>query len=187
VRPVTVEDGQQSAGLRADVTLQASSAHQLRGGVCAQRVRAHAVGVESLGGFDARRSEPSWYVQDRWTPSAHVSITAGARVDSAAGETVAAPRVLAAAVARGWTLRGSAGTQYQLPPLAALHGLLGNPALRMPHACEIGGGVEHAVGGGQTLSVDVYRRHDRDALFALAEPRLEDGRATARLNHFAHE
>jgi hypothetical protein len=92
--------------------------------------------------------------------------------------------VLAAAAARGWTLRASAGTQYQLPPLTALHGLLGNPALRMPHAFEIDGGVEHAVGGGQTLSVDVYRRRDRDGLFALAEPRLEHGRPTARLDPF---
>jgi len=184
VRPVTLEDGQQGAGVRADVTFQATSAHQLQAGIYAQRVHAHAGGVESLGAFDATRSEPSWYVQDRWTPSARVSITAGARVDSAAGETVAAPRVLAAAAARGWTLRASAGAQYQLPPLAALHGLLGNPALRMPHAFEIDGGVEHAVGGGQTLSVDVYRRRDRDGLFALAEPRLEHGRPTARLNPF---
>jgi hypothetical protein len=182
VRPVTLEDGQQSAGLRADVTFQATSAHQLQAGIYAQRVHAHAGGVESLGAFDATRSEPSWYVQDRWTPSARVSITAGARVDSAAGETVAAPRVLAAAAARGWRLRASAGTQHQLPPLAALHGLLGNPALRMPHAFEIDGGVEHAVGDGQTLSVDVYRRRDRDGLFALAEPRLEHGRPTARLD-----
>jgi outer membrane receptor for ferrienterochelin and colicin len=181
---VTLEDGQQGAGLRADVTFQVASAHQLQAGIYAQRVHAHAGGVESLGAFDATRSEPSWYVQDRWTPSARVSITAGARVDSAAGETVASPRVLAAAVARGWTLRASAGTQYQLPPLVALHGLLGNPGLRMPHAFEIDGGVEHAVGGGHTLSVDVYRRRDRDALFALAEPRLENGHPTARLNPF---
>src|SRR5262245_7313722 len=81
-----------------------------------------------------------------------------ARVVGAAGETGAGPRVVAAAGAQGWTLRASAGTQYQLPPLAALYGLLGNPALRRPHAFEIDGGVEHAVGGGQTLSVDVYRR-----------------------------
>jgi hypothetical protein len=184
VRPVTLEDGQQGAGLRADVTVQVTSGHQLETGIYAQRVRAHAGGVESLGAFDARRSEPSWYVQDRWTPSAHVSITAGARVDSAAGETVAAPRVLAAAAARGWTLRASAGTQYQRPPLTALHGLLGNPALRMPHAFEIDGGLERAVGGGQTLTIDLYRRRDRDALFALAEPRVEDGRVTARFNPF---
>src|SRR5215510_14313298 len=184
VRPVTLEDKQQSAGLRTDVTFQATSAHQLQAGIYAQRVHAHAGGVESLSAFDVTRSEPSWYVQDRWTPSARVSITAGARVDSAAGETVAAPRVLAAGAVRGWTLRASAGTQYQLPPLAAVHGLLGNPALRMSHAFEIGGGVEHAVGSGQTLSVDVYRRRDRDGLFALAEPRLENGRAIARLNHF---
>jgi hypothetical protein len=184
VRPVTLEDGQEGAGVRADVTFQATSAHQLQAGIYAQRVRAHAAGLESLAAFDATRREPSWYVQDRWTPSARLSITAGARVDSAAGETVAAPRVLAAAAARGWTLRASAGTQYQFPPLVALHGLLGNPALRMPHAFEIDGAVEHAVGGGQTLSVDVYRRRDLDALFALAEPRLENGRVTARFNPF---
>jgi hypothetical protein len=184
VRPVTLEDGQQGAGVRADVTFQATSVHQLQAGIYAQRVHAHAGGIESLGAFDVTRSEPSWYVQDRWTPSARVSITAGARVDSAAGETVAAPRALAAATAGGWTLRASVGTQYQLPPLAALHGLLGNPALRMPHAFEIDAGVEHEVGGGQTLSVDVYRRRDRDGLFALAEPGLEHGRVTARMNPF---
>ena len=30
----------------------------------------------------------------------------------------------------------------------------------------------------------MYRRRDRDGLFALAEPRLEHGRPTARLNPF---
>ena len=30
----------------------------------------------------------------------------------------------------------------------------------------------------------MYRRRDRDGLFALAEPRLENGRPTARLNPF---
>lgn len=184
VGPVTLEDRQRGAGVHADVTFQATSAHQLQAGVYAQGVHAHAGGVESLSGFDVSRSEPSWYVQDRWTPSPRVSITAGARLDSAAGETVAGPRVLAAAAAGGWTLRASAGSQYQVPPLAALHGMLGNPALRMPHAFEVGGGAEHAVGGGQMLSVDVYRRRDRDGLFALAEPRLENGLPTARLNPF---
>jgi len=180
----TVDDGQQHAGVRADVVVQASSAHQLQAGVYAQAAHAQAGGVEPLGAFDARRSEPSWYLQDRWTPSAHLSVTAGARVDSGGGETAAAPRLLVAGAARGWTLRASAGTQYQLPPLAAVHGLLGNPALRMSHAFEIDGGFDHAVGGGQTLSVDVYRRLDHDGLFALAEPRVERGRVTARLDPY---
>lgn len=180
----TVDNGQRSAGLRADVVFQASSAHQLQAGIYTQSVRAHLGGVESLGAFDATRSEPSWYVEDRWTPSARLSITAGARIDRADDETVAAPRVLVAGRARGWTLRASAGTQYQVPPLAAVHGLLGNPALRMSHAFEIDGGVEHPLGGGQTLTIDVYRRRDRDALFALAEPRVENGRVTARPNPF---
>src|SRR5262245_46467041 len=184
VGPVTLEDGQQGAGVRADVTFQATSAHQLQAGTYAQRVNGHAGGVESLGAFDMKRSEPSWYVQDRWTPSARVSITAGARVDSADGETVAAPRVLVAAAAGGWTVRASAGSQYLLPPLAALHGLLGHPAVRLPHAFEMGGGVERAIGGAQTLSVDVYRRRDHDGLLALAEPRLENGHPTARPNPF---
>jgi hypothetical protein len=54
----------------------------------------------------------------------------------------------------------------------------------MSHAFEIDGRVEHPLGGGQTLTIDVYRRHDRDAVFALAEPRVENGRITARLNPF---
>ena len=180
----TVDNGQQSAGLRADVVLQASSAHQLQVGIYAQSVRAHVEGVEPRGVFAATRTEPSWYVQDRWTPTGRLTVTAGVRVDSGAGETVAAPRLLVAGAVRGWTLRASAGTQDQLPPLAALHGLLGNPALRMSRALEIDGGFDHALNGGQTLSVDLYRRRDRDGLFALAEPRLEDGRVTARLNPF---
>jgi TonB dependent receptor-like, beta-barrel/Carboxypeptidase regulatory-like domain len=180
----TVDNGQRNAGVRADVVVQASSAHQLQVGIYAQAARAHAGGTAALSAFAASRSESSWYVQDRWTPSARVTVTAGARVDRAGGETVAAPRVLVAGVARGWTLRGSAGTQYQLPPFATLHGLLGNPALHMSRAFEIDGGLEHAVGGGQTLSVDFYRRRDYDGLFALAEPRVEGGLLTAGLNPF---
>ena len=180
----TVEKGQRSAGVRADVVFQASPGHQLQAGVYAQAVSARSAGVEPLGAFAATRREPSWYVQDRWTPSAGVSVTAGARVDHAGGETLAAPRVLVAGAARGWTLRASAGTQYQLPPVAALHGFLGNPALGASRAIEIDGGVEHAMGRVMTLSVDLYRRRDRDALFALAEPRVEGGRVTAQLNPF---
>jgi hypothetical protein len=183
-RLLTTDNGQQNAGVRADVVFQASSAHQVQVGIYAQAVRAHVGGAESLGIFAASRAEPAWYVQDRWTPAARVSITAGARVDRAGDETAAAPRVLVAGVARGWTLRGSVGTEYQLPPLLALRGFLGNPALRLSRAFEIDGGLDHAVGGGQTLSVDVYRRRDRDGLFALAEPRLEGGRLTARINPF---
>jgi hypothetical protein len=183
-RLLTTDNGQQNAGVRADVVFQASSAHQVQVGIYAQAVPAHVGGAESLGVFAASRAEPAWYVQDRWTPAARVSITAGARVDRAGDETAAAPRVLVAGVARGWTLRGSVGTEYQLPPLLALRGFLGNPALRLSRAFEIDGGLDHAVGGGQTLSVDVYRRRDRDGLFALAEPRLEGGRLTARINPF---
>jgi hypothetical protein len=180
----TVDSGQRSAGVRADVAFQASRAHQIQGGLYAQTVRAHISGVGTLGVFAADRREPSWYVQDRWTPSARLSVTAGARVDQAGEATLVAPRALVAGAARGWTLRASAGTQYQLPPLAALHGLLGNPALGASRAFEIDAGVEHGMGGVATVSVDVYRRRDRDALFALAEPRLEGGRVTARLNPF---
>ncbi len=180
----TVDNGQRSAGVRADVVFQASSAHQLQAGVYAQAVDAHAARADGLGAFDAGRNEISWYVQDRWTPSSRVSVTAGARIESADGETVAAPRVIVTGVARGWTLRASAGTQYQLPPLAAQYGLLANPGLRMPRAVEFGGGFDHALGAGQTLSVDVYRRRDRDGLFALAEPRVEDGHLTIARNPF---
>lgn len=73
-----------------------------------------------------------------------------------------------AGVARGWTLRASAGTQYQPPPLAAIGGLLGNPGLGASRAFEIDAGVEHAMGGVATISVDIYRRGDRGALFALS-------------------
>lgn len=35
-----------------------------------------------------------------------------------------------------------------------------------------------------TLTIDLYRRRDRDHLFALAEPRIEDGRVTGALHPF---
>jgi len=35
-----------------------------------------------------------------------------------------------------------------------------------------------------TFTIDVYRRHDRDHLFALAEPRLENGKVTAVMHPF---
>ena len=39
-------------------------------------------------------------------------------------------------------------------------------------------GFEKAMSARMTLTIDLYRRHDRDQLFALAEPRLENGKVT---------
>src|SRR4029079_3210236 len=100
-------------GLRADVVLQASSAHQLQAGIYAQSVRAHVEGIEPRGAFAATRSEPSWYVQDRWTPTGRLTVTAGVRVDGAAGETVAAPRLLVAGPAAGGTVAARAREPHQ--------------------------------------------------------------------------
>ena len=107
------------------------------------------------------------------------------RVDRIASETIASPRLrVALRLGRGWLVRGAAGVQAQAPPLAALFGLLGNPALRASRSTEVDAGFEKAVSARMTFTIDVYRRHDRDQLFALAEPRLENGKVTGVMHPF---
>ena len=68
--------------------------------------------------------------------------------------------------------------------MPALLGLLGNPDLRASRAIEVDGGIEKRLSPHTTLTIDLFRRHDRDQLFALAEPRLENGKVTADIHSF---
>lgn len=187
------DNGHRATGVRADVTFHLSSRHLAQAGVYVQSAHEQtrttffaATGQpRQLGAFSTRRTETSWYLQDRWSPLGRLTATAGVRVDRIAGETVASPRVrLAMPLGGGWLVRGAAGVQAQAPPLPALLGLLGNPALRASRSVEVDAGVEKAMSARITLTIDLYRRHDRDQLFALAEPRLENGRVTGALHPF---
>jgi len=187
------ENGHRATGVRADMTFQLSSRHLMQTGVYGQSEREQARTTfftaagepRQLGAFAARRIETSWYLQDRWSPLSRLTATAGVRVDRIAGETVASPRLrVAMPLGGGWLVRGAAGVQTQAPPLAALFGLLGNPGLRATRSVEVDAGVEKAVTAQTTIAIDLYRRRDRDQLFALAEPRLENGRVTGALHPF---
>jgi outer membrane receptor for ferrienterochelin and colicin len=180
-------------GIRADATFQASSHHLARIGLYAQSAQEQARTTffdsggqpRQLGAFSATRLETSWYAEDRWSPSGRLTATGGVRVDRIASDTIASPRLrVALRLGRGWLVRGAAGVQAQAPPLAAVFGLLGNPALRASQSTEVDAGFEKAVSARMTFAIDVYRRHDRDHLFALAEPRLENGKVTAVMHPF---
>lgn len=187
------DNGHRATGVRADMTFRLSSRHLAQTGVYVKSAHEQtrttffaATGEpRPLGAFSARRTETSWYVQDRWSPFGRLTATAGVRVDRIAGETVASPRFrVAMPLGGGWLVRGAAGVQAQAPPLPALRGLLGNPTLRASHSVEADAGVEKAMTARTTIAVDLYRRRDRDQLFALAEPRLENGRVTGALHPF---
>jgi outer membrane cobalamin receptor len=187
------DNGHRAIGVRADVTFHLSSRHLAQSGVYLQSAHEQTRTTffeangqpRQLGAFSARRTETSWYVQDRWSPLGRLTATAGVRVDRIAGETVASPRIrVAVPLGAGWLVRGAAGEQVQAPPLPALFGLLGNPALRASHSVEVDAGVEKSLPARTTLAIDLYRRRDRDQLFALAEPRLENGRVTGALHPF---
>ena len=191
---VTLTDsGQRATGLRADATFQLSSRHLARVGLYAQSGREEASTTffdsaaqpRQLGAFSASRRETSWYAEDRWSPFGRLTVTGGVRFDGMGSETVVSPRLRATlALGHGWLVRGAAGVQAQAPPLATLSGLLGNPALRGSRSLEVDAGVERAVSPHTTFTIDVYRRRDRDHLFALAEPRLENGKVTAVMHPF---
>ena len=187
------DNSHRATGVRADVTLQLSSRHLAQAGLYVQSAQDQigttffmATGQpRQLGAFSARRTETSWYVQDRWSPLGRLTATVGVRVDRIGGETVASPRVkVAMPLGGGWLVRAAAGAQAQAPPLPAVLGLLGNPALRASESVELDAGVEKAMPARMTFTIDLYRRHDRDHLFALAEPRIEDGRVTGALHPF---
>jgi hypothetical protein len=186
------DNAHRGEGIRADATFQLSPRHLVHAGVYAQSGRQRTrttyftspAQATELGAFSAGRSEISVYAEDRWTPG-RLTATAGVRVDRVGGETLVSPRFrLALPIGSGWLLRGAAGVQAQPPPLAALFGLLGNPALSASRSIELDAGLEKRLSPRMTFTIDLYRRRDRDHLFALAEPRLEDGRVTAAIHPF---
>jgi hypothetical protein len=187
------ESRRTGTGIRADVTMQAGRDHLVRAGVYAQSVSEETTAIHfspagesnAFGSFSARRFEPSWYGEDRWTPATWLTATGGVRVDRAGGETMVAPRLAAtAALNAAWTIRGSAGIQYQPGSLSAMHGLLGNPALRAARSTEIDLGLEHRLSDQVTVTVDAYRRLDRGHPFALAEPRREAEQIVGAMHAF---
>jgi hypothetical protein len=189
------DNRQHATGLRADATFQLPGAHLVQSGIYAQAVgtqirRATADGGNAAarqGDFSARRTETSWYIEDRWSPNRRLTATAGIRVDRSGGETIASPRgTVTVPFGAGWLFRAAAGLQAQPPPLPALFGFLGNPNLRASRSVEVDARVEKALAGRVTLTLDAYHRHDRDQLFALAEPRLQDGRPTAAMHPFGN-
>jgi hypothetical protein len=187
------DNGHRETGIRADATLQVSSRHLVHAGLYAQsghqqtRTTFFASGAQprQLGAFSAGRTETSVYAQDRWSSADRLTVTTGVRVDDIGGKTLVSPRLhVVLRAGRGWLVRGAAGTQAQAPPLPALLGLLGNPDLRASRSVEVDAGLEKALTTRTTFTIDLYRRHDRDQLFALAEPRLENGRVTAAMHPF---
>jgi hypothetical protein len=186
------DNAHRATGVRADATFQVSSRHLATAGVYVQsaeertRTTYFTTPTQSseLGAFSARRSEVSFYAEDQWS-AGRLTATAGVRVDRIAGETLVSPRVRAALrIGDGWLLRGAAGMQAQAPPMPALLGLLGNPDLRAARAIEVDAGVEKRLSPHTTLTIDLFRRHDRDQFFALAEPRLEHGQVTTDIHSF---
>jgi outer membrane cobalamin receptor len=181
-----------AAGVRAETTFEASSRHLAQVGLYAESSRQQiqttyftdTADARRPGAFSAGRLELSWYAQDRWSIGRSTA-TAGVRVESIAGETIVSPRLrVAVPLGAGWLVRAAAGMQAEAPPLPALLGLLGNPDLVASRSVEVDAGVEQSLAGRLTLTLDAYHRHDRDQLFALAEPRLENGRPTALMHPF---
>jgi hypothetical protein len=186
------DNAHRATGIRADATFQATSRHLASAGVYVQsaqertRTTYFTIPTQSseLGAFSARRSEISMYAEDQWSPG-RLTATAGVRVDRIAGETLVSPRVRGALrLGDGWLLRGAAGVQAQAPPMPALLGLLGNLDLRAARAIEVDAGIEKRLSPHTTLTIDLFRRHDRDQFFALAEPRLEHGAVTVDIHPF---
>ena len=181
-------------GLRTDVNFLARPAHRVEGGLYMRLMEATKISnvflplgmPQSLERFDQRAVEQGYYLQDTFTNARRgFSITGGARVDhyGSTGETRVSPRAaLAQNFGSRWTIRAGFGTHYQFPDVAFLFGQLGNPNLRAERATHYNASVERIFGNRFRVLAEIYDREDRDLLFSLAEPRLENNRVT--LNRF---
>jgi outer membrane receptor protein involved in Fe transport len=141
---------------------------------------------QPLERFDQHTVEQGYYLQDTFTNVRRgFSITGGVRVDhnGLMGETrVSLRAALAQNFGSRWTFRAGFGTYYQFPDFAFLFGQLGNPNLRAERATHYNASVERLFGNRFRILAEVYDREDRDILFSLSEPRLENNRVT--LNRF---
>src|SRR5262245_9850415 len=183
-------------GLRSDFNFLARPAHRVEGGLYVRALEASKISnvfpalppgtPQPLGRFDQHAVEQGYYLQDTFTDARRgFSLTGGARVDhnGLTGETHVSPRAaLAQNFGNRWTVRAGFGTYYQFPDVAFLFGQLGNPNLRAERATHYNASVERSFGNRFRVLAEAYDREDRDLLFSLAEPRLENNRVT--LNRF---
>jgi hypothetical protein len=187
---VILEEGRRSQfGVRSDLNILARRAHRIEAGIYVRAIgaerfsqRFRQIGSPDLLTFHRRATEQSVYGQDTWrSEELGLSVTGGGRVEHSGltGETYFSPRAsLALALGKDWRLRAGLGRHYQFPDFERLFGRLGNPALGAERATHYNVSIERTFGSKTRLLAEAYDREDRNLLFSLSEPRLENGQVT---------
>ena len=182
-------------GIRSDLNLLARRSHRIEAGVYVRAIGAERFSQRfqpmpalDLLTYNRRATEQSVYGQDTWrSEGLGFSVTGGGRVEHSAltGETFLSPRAsLALAMGKDWRLRASLGRHYQFPDFERLFGRFGNPSLRAERATHYNVSLERTFGSKTRLLAEAYDREDRNLLFSLSEPRLENAQVTVSESAF---
>jgi outer membrane receptor protein involved in Fe transport len=160
---------------RADVTSDVRRSIELSGGALIERLddgrlRSAAVSPTTLVPVDDYRANAvrsGAYVSARWTPTSHVTVAPGARVDhwTLTSQSTTSPWVQSEwQLAGGRRLRASAGRYQQFPDFDRVLGVAGNPTLRPERANQFDAGLEQRLGTWLRLSATLYDRQEHDML-----------------------
>ena len=185
-------------GIRSDASFLATGYQNIEAGLYVRSIHARKltnffqasqpVAPLSLEAFSRSATEQAYYAQDTLNiERARLTLTAGGRVDRSGltGETLFSPRAALAFVAAGdWKIRAGVGRYYQFPDFDRLFGFLGNPNLRAESATHYNISLERSLGSRTRVLAEVYDREDRDLIFRLSEPRIEDGQITINADPF---
>jgi outer membrane receptor for ferrienterochelin and colicin len=198
---LTLNDADRSQlGARTDISFLAPHNQQIEAGLYVRSIRAEKLNnffqpsglmtPQVLESFSRRATEQAYYAQDTWgLERLNLSLTAGGRVEHSGltGETLFSPRAaLALAPGDNWTIRAGTGRYYQFPDADRLFGFFGNPGLHAERATHYNVSLERALGSRTRVLVEAYDREERDLIFSLSEPRIEDGRIVTDANPFSN-
>ena len=185
-------------GIRSDVSFLAAGSQNIEAGLYVRSIHARKltnffqasqpVALVSLEAFNRRATEQAYYAQDTLNiERARLTLTAGGRVEHSGvmGETRFSPRAaLALAAGSDWKIRAGVGKYYQFPDFDRLFGFSGNTNLGAESATHYNLSLERSLGSRTRVLAEVYDREERDLIFSLSEPRVEDGRITTGADPF---
>jgi outer membrane cobalamin receptor len=173
-------------GIRSDLNFLAHPAHRIEGGVYLRSVlgagseRSYAPPpFRLLADFDRRARQQGYYLQDTWSNQRfRLALTGGVRIDhtSLTDETVVTPRAaLSFAPLEHTRIRLGWGQYTEFPNCGELFGSRGNPRLRAERSMHYNASIEHLIGDKTRIVAEVYDREEKNLLFSLNNPLIQNG------------
>ncbi|MCI0389454.1 MAG: TonB-dependent receptor [Acidobacteria bacterium] len=174
------------AGVRTDINFAARPEHHIEAGIYLRALRGSGTEIKYFPPppvysfyFDRSSNQQGYYLQDTWSSKQFsLALTGGARIDhfGLTSETLVTPRVALSFAPRESTrIRLGWGQYGDFPDFGHLFGSHGNPDLHAERSTHYNVSIEHLISNNTRIVVEAYDREDKNLLFSLNEPLIQNG------------